>query len=249
MDSLTVIADEPLPAGEDRFVWLQIYDRLRQRIEAGVLPPGTRLPGEHNLAGAFGTTRSTLRQALARLQSEGMLVARKGAGVYVRDRPATYTIAAGRRFSEALGPFAGRITTRTLRLERLPLEPEAAEALGLPAGVPAIRLCRLRLLDGRATYMTDKRFHAERFPNFEAAYAAHQSVTDVFHAHDIPAFHNVSTRITGSFATEEEAATLDLAAHAPVMRMTAVNAAGEIDPIEYSAGVWPLGAVEFLAEP
>lgn len=249
MDSLTVIADEPLPAGEDRFVWLQIYDRLRQRVEAGVLPPGTRLPGEHSLAAAFGTTRSTLRQALARLQSEGMLVARKGAGVYVRDRPATYTIAAGRRFSEALGPFAGRITTRTLRLERLPLEPEAAEALGLPPGAPAIGLSRLRLLDGRPTYMAEKRFCAERFPEFEAAYAVNQSVTDVFRAHRVPVFHNISTRIRGGFAGDREAETLDLAAHAPVMRMTAVNADAAGVPIEHSAGAWPLGAVEFVASP
>lgn len=48
-------------------------------------PPSERLPGENDLMAAHGVARMTARQALGVLQAEGIVEARKGAGVFVRD--------------------------------------------------------------------------------------------------------------------------------------------------------------------
>ena len=63
----------------------RIAAQLRAAIEAGEYGPGERLPGENDLMAAHGVARMTARQALGVLQAEGVVEARKGAGVFVRD--------------------------------------------------------------------------------------------------------------------------------------------------------------------
>ncbi|MFD7130457.1 GntR family transcriptional regulator [Streptomyces sp. NPDC059894] len=58
---------------------------MRAAIEAGEYGPGERLPGENDLMATYGVARMTARQALGVLRAEGIVEARKGAGVFVRD--------------------------------------------------------------------------------------------------------------------------------------------------------------------
>jgi GntR family transcriptional regulator len=58
---------------------------LREAIRRGDYLPGSRLPGENDIMRDYGVARMTARQAVALLISEGRAIARKGAGVYVRD--------------------------------------------------------------------------------------------------------------------------------------------------------------------
>jgi DNA-binding GntR family transcriptional regulator len=48
------------------------YSRLRAAIRDGALPPGTRLT-EQELAASLGVSRTPVRQAIARLEAEGLL--------------------------------------------------------------------------------------------------------------------------------------------------------------------------------
>jgi GntR family transcriptional regulator len=62
-----------------------IASDLRSAIQRGEYPAGTRLPGENDLMRQYQVARMTARQALAQLINEGVAVARKGSGVYVRE--------------------------------------------------------------------------------------------------------------------------------------------------------------------
>ncbi|MFD4672405.1 GntR family transcriptional regulator [Lentzea sp. NPDC058450] len=65
------------------------YDRiaadLREQILTGQLGPGERVRAEEELVGEYGVSRNTLRQALAALESEGLIVRRHGIGTFVRE--------------------------------------------------------------------------------------------------------------------------------------------------------------------
>lgn len=63
--------------------------RLGTAIRLGVLPPGTRLPPERELAEQLGISRSTLRQALTTLTQSGHMVALRGrsGGTFVAEAP------------------------------------------------------------------------------------------------------------------------------------------------------------------
>ncbi|WP_129139187.1 PLP-dependent aminotransferase family protein [Modicisalibacter coralii] len=61
----------------------RLYDALRERIQAGELGPGTRLPSSRRLARELGLGRNTVLDALERLVAEGFAEARQGAGLFV----------------------------------------------------------------------------------------------------------------------------------------------------------------------
>jgi GntR family phosphonate transport system transcriptional regulator len=61
------LAEAPFTPRGDRSIWLQIRDRIEAVCRDGTLPEGQRLPGENQMAAAFGVTRVTLRRALQRV--------------------------------------------------------------------------------------------------------------------------------------------------------------------------------------
>jgi len=62
-----------------------IADQITALIDQGIFPPGTRLPGERELAERFGVSRVTIREAEIALQAIGRIVIKTGSGVYVTD--------------------------------------------------------------------------------------------------------------------------------------------------------------------
>jgi GntR family transcriptional regulator len=71
----------------DRPVYKQIADALREAIERGDFPPGSRLPSESELMDRYSVAQGTVRNALGVLRGEGHVVAEHGRGVFVRSRP------------------------------------------------------------------------------------------------------------------------------------------------------------------
>ncbi|NEC92278.1 GntR family transcriptional regulator [Streptomyces sp. SID12501] len=63
----------------------RIAEELRAAIEAGQLAPGDRLPSERTLAQQYGAARNTAREAIRLLAEEGLVTARHGSGVFVRE--------------------------------------------------------------------------------------------------------------------------------------------------------------------
>jgi GntR family transcriptional regulator len=62
----------------------RIVDDLRGEILSRVLAPGERLPSENELAQRYGTSRPTVRRAIARLKAEGLVITEQGRGAFVR---------------------------------------------------------------------------------------------------------------------------------------------------------------------
>ena len=67
----------------------ETVERLGTAIRLGLLPPGSRLPPERELAEQLAISRSTLRQALTTLEQSGHLISRRGraGGTFVAERP------------------------------------------------------------------------------------------------------------------------------------------------------------------
>jgi DNA-binding FadR family transcriptional regulator len=65
----------------------RIYSDILNRIIEGEYREGDKLPTEHALAERFETSRPTVREALAQLRADGIIVTRHGSGTTVRRRP------------------------------------------------------------------------------------------------------------------------------------------------------------------
>lgn len=62
-----------------------VVRQIEQLILRGILRPGDRLPSERELSERLGVSRPSLREAVAELQTRGLLATRVGAGIYVAD--------------------------------------------------------------------------------------------------------------------------------------------------------------------
>ena len=121
---------------------------LLQAIEAGACPAGSALPNETTLAAAFGISIGTLRHAVDELVAEHILARRQGRGTFVATHNADRFLfqffhverSDGRRDAPQV---------ETLAFERTRLDDEAAAALSMKAGDPAIQIENRLTLQGR----------------------------------------------------------------------------------------------------
>ncbi len=244
--SLIALARRAYLPKSQRPVWLQIYDRISQAIENGIVSPGARLPGEMQLSEMFRVSRVTVRRALALHQSEGTLQARKGVGIFVRQQPRSFVIRDDMRFADSLVGHGERATSRTLLLDRASPSEEAQKLFGLTPDDEVIVLHRMRLLDDMPIYFTRKELPARRFPDFERIYAKDQSVSAVYKAAGIPWFRRAETRVMGGLAQTAEAEILGITVKTPVQYVVAINRTPDGEAIEYNRGCWPMNSVEFV---
>lgn len=80
---MTVLPDIRLPASRVE----ALADALLQPILAGAWAPRDRLPSEHALAETHGVSRAVVREAIARLKSDGYVETRQGKGAFVAAAP------------------------------------------------------------------------------------------------------------------------------------------------------------------
>lgn len=65
---------------------LTISEKLRQQILEGEFQPGTQLPSEHQLIEQFQVSRITIRRAISNLNQQGLVISRRGRGVFVKEQ-------------------------------------------------------------------------------------------------------------------------------------------------------------------
>ncbi|MBS1860283.1 MAG: FadR family transcriptional regulator [Actinobacteria bacterium] len=66
--------------------YIDVAALLRERVEDGQYPPGSRLPAERQLAEELGVSRPTVREALAAMELMGVVDTHAGAGTFVREK-------------------------------------------------------------------------------------------------------------------------------------------------------------------
>jgi GntR family transcriptional regulator len=67
-------------------MYQQIAEDLRAQIESGILQPGAQLPTELELCDRYASSRNTIRDAVKRLTSQGLVETRPGQGTFVTMR-------------------------------------------------------------------------------------------------------------------------------------------------------------------
>jgi 2-aminoadipate transaminase len=65
-------------------LYIQLRDQLRSLVHAGDLRPGDRIPASRELAQILGVHRTTVANAYAELESEGLIQGHVGRGTFIR---------------------------------------------------------------------------------------------------------------------------------------------------------------------
>ena len=98
-----------LPARDERTpAWRWLYAAMRDRILAGHLRPGARLPATRDLAGQHALSRGTVIRAFEELKSEGYIEGSIGSGTFVTRVLPEELLHAGRKTGAREHPPAKR---------------------------------------------------------------------------------------------------------------------------------------------
>jgi len=132
---------------------LPLYQRLRDdmvgRITRREWQVGVPIPTETELTKLYGVAIGTVRKAVETLVADGLLERAQGRGTFVR-RP-KFDASLFRFFRHQIDGAPGQVPQGRILARALAVPPPAvAAALGLAKSAQAIRLDRLRMLDGKA---------------------------------------------------------------------------------------------------
>src|SRR5918994_1047732 len=74
------------PIEAPRGLTAELVARLTADITSGKLPPGSRLPTEQEMIAATGVSRTVIREAVAALRADKLVVTRQGVGAFVAEQ-------------------------------------------------------------------------------------------------------------------------------------------------------------------
>jgi GntR family transcriptional regulator len=206
----------------------QIELALETAIERGRLSPGDRLPAERELAGRYGVSRMTLRQALGALEQRGRLVRNKGryGGTFVAE--AKLELAGTSALSDQLRGLGLAAGARVLAACERAARPDEADL-----GKRVYSIERVRLANGEPVALERGAYSAEAFPGMLDG-PLEGSLYDLIRARydDVPV--RALERLEPALARPDEAAALEIEPGAAVMLVerTAYSATGR--PVEHS---------------
>lgn len=160
----------PLELGSATPVYVQVAQGLRERIESGDLPGGAALPAERELAAHLNISRVTVRQALALLAEQGLLIRRHGSGTFVsRRHTASHSLGLLSSFSTDVNARGQRPGAQVLNFDLARPTPHEAMTLGLSPSSNVYRIRRLRTADDEPLAVEESTLPAELVGHMVAA--------------------------------------------------------------------------------
>lgn len=213
--------------------YAQLKQLLTEAIQTQHLPEGSLLPGDNELADYYEVSRSVVRQALAGLESDGLIVRRQGKGTYV----------AKDKVSEGLADWSGglsedaqlrgaKVRSRVVTLAVVPAQGDIARRLQLPEGTPVVTLERVRSIDDEPWVHTTTWLPQSVVPGLETYDFRERSLYDVLRSEYGLVFGRVRRSIEAAPADSNTGEFLDIGEGASVLKLTSVLFNSMGTPIE-----------------
>jgi GntR family transcriptional regulator len=149
MNSLAYAFTPIAPGAADAPLYRLVKRALQRAIERGHYVAGATLPSETELALALGVSIGTLRHAVDELVAEHILVRRQGRGTFVATHNADRFLFQFFHVERSDG-LREVPQVDLVAFERVRIEDEAAQAMGMKPGDAAIQIDNRLLLQGSA---------------------------------------------------------------------------------------------------
>ncbi|MBN3452830.1 GntR family transcriptional regulator [Mycobacterium sp. DSM 3803] len=209
------------------------------------LDRGVSLPPERQLAEQLGTSRTTLRKALAELAGEGVLRRTQGSGNFVAP-PKVVHVRQLSSLTDDLKAEGMQASSQILGLQRVRAEAAVAEHLEIAAGERIHLLTRLRLVDGEPLAIEEAHLPGA-LPRLEAHLTEKGSLYAAMRDCYGRVVHSVEDTVETALATPHQAELLGIATGQPLLLVhrTSRDEAGNV--IEWTRSVYRGDRFRFVA--
>lgn len=233
-------ADDPTP------LYLRLQERIKAAIARGELKPLDALPGERDIAEAFGVSRVTVRKALSGLVESGLLKQRQGSGTFVASPPRRVEQALSRltSFSDDMRLRGLAPTVRWLGREISLPSPREAMRLSLSPNDQVCRLRRLRLAGGIPMAIELATLPARYLPDPDLVTDSLYAALGLLGCRPVRALQ----RLSAANLAADDAALLDVAPGAAALAIDRLAFLDNGTPVEFTQSWYRGDAYDFVAE-
>ena len=209
------------------------------------LDRGMSLPPERQLAEQLGTSRTTLRKALAELAGEGVLRRTQGSGNYVAP-PKVVHVRQLSSLTDDLKAEGMQASSRILGLEQVRADKTVAEHLEIEPGERIRLLTRLRLVDGEPLAIEEAHLPGA-LPRLEARLAETGSLYAALRDHYDRGVHSVEDTVETALAAPDQAELLQIATGQPMLLVHRTSRDNTGRVVEWTRSVYRGDRFRFVA--
>jgi GntR family transcriptional regulator, phosphonate transport system regulatory protein len=243
-----VIPGEAVERGAGVAVWRQIEQILSAEIAEHGFGKEGRLPSEIELAKRFDVNRHTVRRAMMRLASTGLICVEPGRGTFVQPGAIDYKIGRRTRFTENLRRQNHAPSGLILSAMRVRAEPVVSKALSIRAGAHVFEIESRHESDGVPLTHARGWYPAARFAGLPEVLASTGGISDGLATYGVADYTRKWSRICSVLPTSELARQLQINRQQPVLRIENLDIDGAGVPIKYGVTHFAADRVQLLVE-
>jgi GntR family transcriptional regulator len=211
--------------------YYQVKEQLLELTSS--MSAGSPVPPERELAKRYGTSRTTVRQALAELVVEGRLLRMQGKGTFV-SKPKVAQPLELASYTEGLREHGLHPQTKILEIGYVTADEHLAALLGIRPGARTLRIHRLRLADGEPMSIDTSHLPAKRFPGLRRQLERHGSLYETLREDYGIQLTEAEETIETVLADPHDARLLDVDPGLPLLLLSrhAIDSTGQ--PVEWA---------------
>ncbi|MBW1696273.1 MAG: GntR family transcriptional regulator [Deltaproteobacteria bacterium] len=207
----------PLDPDDYKPLYAQLSDAIIQYIQNRRLKPGDSIPSESDLIHYYGISRMTVRLAIQRLATEGLIIKLQGKGTFVAESKVTDVIRGVRSLEETLSEQGIHITN--ILIESSVEHPTQLwlKELGLPAGSRTHKIRRLKQWAEKPLCIEVRNFPLDIAAKFYPEQLNTTPAVVLMNSQPETEVHYVNYRIISAVLLEREAEVMQAPVDTPVL--------------------------------
>ena len=213
LSSENIDKNSPIPA------YYQIMNHLREKIADGMYPINSTLPPERELVEMYQVSRMTVRQAIAELVNEGILVRRKGIGTFVAPPKLEQELSSLTSFTEDMAQRGMKAGGRILSFKEIVPDVTIQKILSISAEETVFESVRLRLADEEPMALETTTLIASLCPGLKREDLENQSLYKLLTERWNLQLEYATQSLEPILAPSHEASILHVAPGAPLLLM------------------------------
>lgn len=220
----------------------EIRNYIHQLLADKSIAAGDKLPSERALQEQFNSTRITVREALLRLEAEGLIYSQKRRGWFVTPVKLKWHPATKVNFYELAKQQGFKAGTFVINLT---IEPNFSDS-GL-AAANIYHLQRVRSLDNRAVLYEDIYCDTQRFKQLES-HSLNGSITDIMATRYNTVVCEESSVISVTVLPDHVAIKLEKNSGTPCLKVVRKRYDEYHTLVDYNIEYWLHNAIEMIVE-
>lgn len=218
-------------------VYQQIVSDMISRISQEEWAVGDKLPSENELSEEYDASRVTIRQALAKLEADGLIDKQRGRGAFLKANPRRVVqelylpqIGVHRETNVKAGKSSITVVTQA--------NPQVYHTLKIAHGSPLVYLERPFLCNKKVVGLNCAWFPMNMVPQMAEEGLVDNSITKTLQQRYAVAFGSVENYIEAIMLDASTAHQLNTVSPSPGLKITSIYTTKDGRPLEYAVTIW-----------